>query len=138
MTRNGRKTALYGNVWVTNFGYHLFATMYIQAENFLYFCTLVQPSSFNSPSTSLLCTLGTIPILRQQRDWVCGSEKWHFLLTLSTIYADVGWLGGSEKVPKCADVIYRDGPLKILYAKICLIAFPDSTISFSKTPFSST
>ena len=36
--------------------------------------------------------------------WV-GSEKWHFLLTFSTIYADVGWLGGSEKALKCADVI---------------------------------
>ena len=29
--------------------------------------------------------------------WV-GSEKWHFLLTFSTIYADVGWVGESEKV----------------------------------------
>jgi hypothetical protein len=73
MTRNGRKTALFGNLWVANFGYHLFATM--QAENFLDFCTLVQPSSFNSPSTSLLCTLGTIPILRQQSDWVVGVRK---------------------------------------------------------------
>ena len=35
-----------------------------------------------------------------------GSEKWHFLLTFSTIYADVGWVGErSEKIQKCADVI---------------------------------
>ena len=32
--------------------------------------------------------------------WV-GSEKWQFLLMFSTIYADVGWVGGSEKVQKC-------------------------------------
>ena len=36
--------------------------------------------------------------------WV-GSEKWQFLMMFSTIYADVGWVGGSEKVQKCADVI---------------------------------
>ena len=34
-----------------------------------------------------------------------GSEKWQFLLRFSTIYADVGWLGESEKVQKHADVI---------------------------------
>ena len=28
----------------------------------------------------------------------------------STIYADVGWVGGSEKVQKCANVI-KGGPL---------------------------
>jgi hypothetical protein len=33
--------------------------------------------------------LGTIPILRQQRDWVVGVRKWQFLLMFSTIYADV-------------------------------------------------
>ena len=36
--------------------------------------------------------------------WV-ESEKWQFLLTFSTNYADGGWVGGSEKVKKCADVI---------------------------------
>ena len=36
--------------------------------------------------------------------WV-GSEKWQFLLTFSTVYADIGWLGGSEKVQKWADVV---------------------------------
>ena len=35
--------------------------------------------------------------------WV-GLEKWQFLLTFSTIYADVG-MGGSEKVQKYYDVI---------------------------------
>ena len=42
--------------------------------------------------------LGTIPILRQQNDRVGGVRKWQFLLTFSTIYADVEWVGGSEKV----------------------------------------
>ena len=37
--------------------------------------------------------------------WV-GSENWQFLLRLSTIFADVGRLGGSEKVQKWADVIW--------------------------------
>ena len=48
---------------------------------------------------------GTIPILRQQRDWVGGVEKWQFLLTFSTIYADVGWVIGSEKVQIRANII---------------------------------
>ena len=34
-----------------------------------------------------------------------GSEKCQFFLTFITIHADVGWLGGSEKVQKYADVI---------------------------------
>ena len=34
-----------------------------------------------------------------------GLEKWQFLLTFSTIFVDVEWLGGSEKVQKYADVI---------------------------------
>jgi hypothetical protein len=39
-------------------------------------------------------------ILRQQRDctgWV-GLEKWQFLLTFSSIYADVGWVRKSPKM----------------------------------------
>ena len=36
--------------------------------------------------------------------WV-GLEYWQFLLTFCTIYADVCRVSGSEKVPKCADVI---------------------------------
>ena len=43
-------------------------------------------------------TQGTIPILRQQKDWVGGVRK-------MVIFADVGWVGLSEKVRKCADVI---------------------------------
>ena len=48
--------------------------------------------------------LGTIPILRQQRDWVGGVRK-------VAIFADVQYylcwqrVGRSEKVQKCADVI---------------------------------
>ena len=36
--------------------------------------------------------------------WV-GSEKLQFLITFSTIYAEVGWMSESEKVQKYADVI---------------------------------
>ena len=38
-------------------------------------------------------SLGTIPILRQQRDWVGGVRKMAILLTFSTICSDVGWVG---------------------------------------------
>ena len=52
---------------------------------------------------------GTIPILRQQKDWVggCFQKKAFFAHVQYCIYADivVGWVGGSEKVQKCADVI---------------------------------
>ena len=41
----------------------------------------------------ILQPLGTIPLLCQQMNWVAGSEKWLFLLTFSTIYDDVGWVG---------------------------------------------
>ena len=45
-------------------------------------------------------------ILRQQKDWVGGVRKITiFVDEFSTIYADVGWGGGSEKVQKCSDVI---------------------------------
>ena len=30
--------------------------------------------------------LWTIPIIRQQKDWVVGSRKWPVLLTFSTVY----------------------------------------------------
>ena len=46
----------------------------------------------------LCVVLGTIPILRQQSDWLGGVRK-------MANFADVGWLGASEKVQKCADVI---------------------------------
>ena len=36
-----------------------------------------------------------------------GSEKWQFLLTFSNIYADVRWVGGSNNVQKCAEVIEK-------------------------------
>ena len=40
----------------------------------------------------------------KETGWV-GSEKGQLLLTFSTIYAEVEWVGGSEKDQKCADVI---------------------------------
>ena len=48
--------------------------------------------------TYVCVVLGTIPILRQQSDWLGWVRK-------MANFADVGWLGGSEKVQKCADVI---------------------------------
>ena len=39
------------------------------------------------------------------KDWVGGSRKLPVLLTFSIIYADVGWVGESEKVQIFADVI---------------------------------
>ena len=44
------------------------------------------------------------PYITSGTGWV-GSEKWHLLLTFSTIYAGVGRMSGSEKIQKCADVI---------------------------------
>ena len=41
--------------------------------------------------------------VRKGTGWV-GSEKWHLLLTFSTIYAGVEWVSGSEKIQKYADV----------------------------------
>ena len=54
--------------------------------------------------------VGTIPILRQQKNWVGRFGKWTFLLTFSTVqvYAYImnGWMGGwVRKSPKFADVI---------------------------------
>ena len=66
---------------------------------------LANPDIFLSDTAALSCyelrpdgtfsnpvgaSLGTIPILRQQRNWVGGVNKWQFLLKFSTIYADVG------------------------------------------------
>ena len=60
---------------------------------YLYFvCKHLQCSLENSVD------LDTIPILRQQRNWVSGVRK-------MAICADVGLLSGSEKVPKGAVVI---------------------------------
>ena len=52
--------------------------------------------------TSLFSALGTIPILRQQRDWVGEVEN---MLIFSTIYADAGVSGWVRKVKKIAKVI---------------------------------
>ena len=54
---------------------------------------------------SLYAWQGTIPILRQQMNWVGGVRKWHFLLIFSTIYVEVLLVDGSEKIKKFADVI---------------------------------
>ena len=35
---------------------------------------------------TFLLQLGTIPILRQQKNWVGGSRKWPVLLTFSTVF----------------------------------------------------
>ena len=47
---------------------------------------------------------GTIPINISSASGLGGwSEKWQFLLTFNTIYADVGWV--DKKVQKYADVL---------------------------------
>ena len=47
-------------------------------------------------------SLGIIPTLRQQKDWMGGVEKWPFLLMFSTVLiADIV----EEKHLKYADVI---------------------------------
>ena len=53
----------------------------------------------------LLFTAGTIPVLRQQKDWVGGSRKWPVLLTFSTVFMLIRWVGGVQKGQKYADVI---------------------------------
>ena len=47
--------------------------------------------------------LGTIPILRQQRDWVGGIRKMAIFADFQ--YYSRDWVGGSEKVQKYVDVI---------------------------------
>ena len=48
-----------------------------------------------------------------------GSEKWKFLLTISTISAYVSRVGGSEKVQKCADVIQGWSQRKKPQQRLC-------------------
>ena len=50
-------------------------------------------------------TLGTIPILCQQKDWVGGSRKKPDLLTFSTVFMLIRWVGRVQKGQKYADVI---------------------------------
>ena len=52
--------------------------------------------------------LGTIPILRQQKDWVGGSRKWPVFLTFSTVFMLIRWVG--SKKAKNMLTQYRDGP----------------------------
>ena len=54
--------------------------------------------------TSLFSALGTIPILRQQRDWVGGVRKMVIFADFS-FYADLVCVGGSENVKQIAEVI---------------------------------
>ena len=48
---------------------------------------------------------GTIPILRQLKDWVGGSRKWPVLLTFITVFMLTRWVVGVQKGHKYADVI---------------------------------
>ena len=38
--------------------------------------------------------IGTIPILRQQKDWVGGSKKWPVLLMFDTVLMLIRWVSG--------------------------------------------
>ena len=57
--------------------------------------------------------LGTIPILRQQKDWVGGFGKWPIFLTFSTVFMLSLWVDGLKK-SKIMLTLYRDGPLGAL------------------------
>ena len=49
------------------------------------------------------CLLGTIPILRQQKNWMGEVMKWSFIADVQyCIYAEGGWV---RKVQKYADLI---------------------------------
>ena len=61
-------------------------------------------SEVRSPAISQAYKGPSLYYVRKGTGWV-ESEKWQFLLTFSTNYAGVGWVGGSEKVKKCANVI---------------------------------
>jgi len=54
----------------------------------------------------LFCNLGTLSILRQQKDWVGGSRKWPVLLTFNTEFMLIRWVGGVQKDQNNADVIW--------------------------------
>ena len=60
-------------------------------------------NSSNACNSSFV--LGAIPILRQQKDWVGGFRKWPILLTFSTVFMLIRWVGGVQKGQKYADVI---------------------------------
>ena len=66
--------------------------------------TFVGEMSTLSHKTTIISTGPSLYYVSKMTGLV-GSEKWQFLLKFSTIYADVGWVGGSEIVQKYADVI---------------------------------
>ena len=63
-------------------------------------CALARTSSYKTS----IARGPSLYYVSKETGWV-RSEKWQFLLTFSTIYADKGWVGWSEKVQKSADVI---------------------------------
>ena len=54
------------------------------------FCKLAR-KSFNH-TTFTFRALGTITMLRQQKDWVGGFRKWQFLLMFSTVFLMHTWV----------------------------------------------
>ena len=62
--------------------------------------------SFSNYYCAFLSTGPFLYYVSKGTGWV-GSEKWQFLLTYNTIYADVGWVG--KKKSKNSPTYYRDG-----------------------------
>ena len=69
---------------------------------------LTRAAMYATPSGACLDLLGvtsfprgTIPILRQEKDWVGGVKKWPFFVDIQyCVYADIvdGWVRKSSKI----------------------------------------
>ena len=88
-------------------------TIPIQVRNFVIEGVACQPPSSlrrlqATPllQTSLYTRTAVLALyyVSKETGWV-GSEKQQFLLTYTTIYADVEWVDRSEKFKKCVEVI---------------------------------
>ena len=55
----------------------------------------------------VLLSLDKRPSIYYVSNWVGGSRKWPVLLTLSTVFMLIRWVGWVQKDQKYADVIYE-------------------------------
>ena len=82
----------------------MYLTIYLHNNNKKNIWRLVLPALTTVVKNSLLYVGPSLYYVSKGTGWV-GSENWQFLLMLSTIYANVEWVDGSERVQKYADVI---------------------------------
>ena len=68
-------------------------------------CALARTSSYKTS----IARGPSLYYVSKETGWV-RSEKWQFLLTFSTIYADEGWVDGRVRKSKNLLTYYRDGP----------------------------